>query len=104
MQSFHYHPSSPTVSLGFWCWRPKLPGVLTMLALLSGYGFGRDDEDLVWEGLRGTNDEQDAWLEHNLSFNGARLLVRLAYDAADADIVHVRVRSQRGVRGPYPAD
>ena len=80
------------MSYNFWCWKPKLPGVLAMLSLLSGYGYTRDAEALVLEGLRGTDDAAGVWFAYDLS---CRVILRIdmAYDSEDTDIVHLSINA-----------
>ncbi|GAA4383595.1 hypothetical protein [Hymenobacter koreensis] len=82
----------PHFSYRFWCWKLKLNGVLKMLSLLSGFSYSGDDELLVLEGLRGSDDEQGVWFSYDMSRKGT-LSITLAYDAADKDIVQVTVEA-----------
>lgn len=63
-----------------------------MLALLSGYGYTRDDEAVVWKGLRGTDDEAGLWFTYDLSRH-IILGLDMAYDNADTAIVHLAVKA-----------
>ena len=55
------------IEYGFWFWTDKLVGVLTMLSYLIDYELEKDENEIVKQELRGTNDEKNQWATYKLT-------------------------------------
>ena len=80
---------------GFWCWKPKLFGVVHFLYMLAGRTFSADFYGVMLEELRNTNSNSDGndWSVHSISIVPGIWQLTLALDEDDRDIVAIKIKA-----------
>lgn len=73
---------------GLWIWKNKLTEVLTIISDKTDVEFTSSSLDEIKYGLVGTSDEKDNWFDYRIG----DVVVRLAVDNDDKDIVHLETR------------
>ena len=80
------------INYGFWVWSKKIKGVLLLLAALADYDLWDEELEVIKEGLIGTNDENNIWMEYPIKGKKYSLDLKLAYDAEEGnDMIHVGI-------------
>ena len=77
----------------FWCWKPKVLGVVQLLYLLSGRVFSTENANSILEELRYTNADKNEWAVHNISLVPGLWQLAMAFDEDDNDIVHIKIKA-----------
>ena len=78
---------------GFWCWKPKLFGILYFLHMLSGRDFSKESYEVMLEELRNTNADRNDWSVYNISIVTGIWQLALALDEDDRDIVAIKIKA-----------
>ena len=78
---------------GFWCWKPKLLGVVYLLYMLAGRDFSEEDANFILEELRYTNADKNDWAIYNISLVPGLWQLAMAFDEDDSDIVHIIIKA-----------
>ena len=77
----------------FWCWKPKLFGVVYFLHMLAGRRFSEDSYNVMLEELRDTNSNKNDWSVHNISIVPGIWQLALAIDEDDSAIITIRIKA-----------
>ncbi|MEH0153046.1 hypothetical protein V6R21_02810 [Limibacter armeniacum] len=87
------------IEYGFWFWNQKLIGVLSMLAVLSGYELDEVGIDIVKQDLKYTNNEKEQWMTYVLNGSKHTIKLKLAYDAEDnPDMIHIVIWADKELK------
>jgi len=91
------------IERGTWFEENKLLGILTMLSRLANYNLDEVEIDEIKHRLTGSNDEKEQWAEYCFNGKDYKMNFKLAYDAEQPDMIHVRVKAREELKDKLEA-